>query len=720
MKRSSRSSTSWEAPVLGLLGLALALSSWALYRDFAAGPSRGKGGRPVGTIVYRQRQAERKYSGQVLWGSLVQNAPVYDLDAIRTADDSSATIFLEDKTSIELGEDSLVVLDLGGESKKLDFSGGTIRVDREGGSGALKVRTKAGELSLVAGAVALSNKRSAVSISVAEGSARFSRANAGPAADAIDIDGTKAVSVAEDGSAAEVPLEPVSPASGKELVAIGERAKIDFSWIGPAAFAGKLEIASDPGFAKRVESLSASGSAASATLLPGSYYWRLSSAGARPAGKAEGLVSRAFRLDVAASGPPRLIRPAGAASLTSPEGARRLVDFAWSAPPKAEGYRIEVSSEASFASKALSMECARAGISTDKLGDGRWYWRVVALFPAYGLEAPSAASSFAISPEAAKPKAAWRVDAAVPLEVSTLAAKAGALSLAWEETEGADSYRVTIARDEAFKETVYEGESRSSAATVSTSLAEGKYYARVAPVVAGRIGDPSEPRILVVTAPLPISTISPAEGSTLPPGSGRLEFSWNDPNRGKRYRLELAKDESFESIVATTVSPGQKASIEAPERLSGKLFWRVASIDSKGSTLVASGKSSFLIPASIATPATISPADGEVIDAFRSGSFSFAWKPSEGATEYRLSLYRATGGTLTPLREWTTDKTSVGIKSLDFLAVDAYAWKLVALGAPEGAGAERESPPATSYFKVVQSSQVGAPKLKIPEIIYVH
>jgi hypothetical protein len=82
---------------------------------------------------------------------------------------------------------------------------------------------------------------------------------------------------------------------------------------------------------------------------------------------------------------------------------------------------------------------------------------------------------------------------------------------------------------------------------------------------------------------------------------------------------------------------------------------------------------------------------------------------------------------MTLVREWSTDKTSVDVKSLDFLAVDAYAWKLVALGktgdgaldSATGGAAIGESPAMTSYFKITQSSQVGAPKLKVPGIIYV-
>jgi hypothetical protein len=704
---------------MGFLALVLALSSWALYRDLNAAPAHSSGGKVVGTIIYRQRQAERKYTGQVLWGSLLQNSPVYNLDAIRTASDSSATIYLEDKTRIELGEDTLLVLDVGGAAKKLDLSGGTLSVEREGGSGSLKVATSSGDLALEKGAVAISAKKAAVSIAVAEGRASFrpasirSASQANGASGAIELDQEKAVSVSASGDVAEAKLEPVSPASGKELVALADRTKVDFSWIGPVSFAGLLELAADPDFSRGRDARPVSGSGASLELTPGEYYWRLRGAegkGPEP--------SRAFKLSVVASGSPRLIRPAAAASIANAEGAPSLVDFAWSASPKAEGYRIEVSSDPSFAKSELRLACQRASLSTDKLGQGRWYWRVAALFPSYGLEAASSASSFDIV-AVARPTTAWRGDASTPLETSTLAAKAGALSLSWEQTEGADAYRVAVAKDKDFREIVYSGSSRSSATTIATSLDEGTYYARVSPIVAGKEGEASASRTIVVHAPEPIVLLAPAKGSSLPPERKTIDFSWSDPNLGRRFRVELASDPDFGKLLGRATSAAPKASIDRPEGFAGELYWRVSSLDAKDSPLATSASSSFALPALLASPVVVSPADGEVIDAYRRGSFSFAWKASSGAEKYRLSLYRLTGGAMTPVREWTTDKTSVDVKNFDFLAVDAYAWKLTALGAAAG-GAASESPATISYFKITQSSQVSAPKLKAPEIIYVH
>ena len=82
-----------------------------LYRDiYLSGASSS--GAQVGTVTYKNRYAEQKNTGSNLWGALAQNAPVFNEDTIRTGSGSSATIHLDNKTEITLGEDSMVFIDL--------------------------------------------------------------------------------------------------------------------------------------------------------------------------------------------------------------------------------------------------------------------------------------------------------------------------------------------------------------------------------------------------------------------------------------------------------------------------------------------------------------------------------------------------------------------------------------------------------------------------------
>ena len=124
-------------------------------------------------------------------------------------------------------------------------------------------------------------------------------------------------------------------------------------------------------------------------------------------------------------------------------------------------------------------------------------------------------------------------------------------------------------------------------------------------------------------------------------------------------------------------------------------------LDEGGGTLLSSAPSSFNLPALLPSPVAISPRDGETIDAFMRSGFAFAWRPSAGATEYRLSLFRATAGAMIGLRDWHVSGNSVAVESMEFLAPDAYAWQLTAIkkggpGEPEVSG---RSATVTRYFR---------------------
>ena len=66
----------------------------------------------VGTITFRKRVIQRKYSTQVVWEDVEQNAPVYNYDSIRTAEGSVAVVRIKDGTQFTVNENSLVTVAL--------------------------------------------------------------------------------------------------------------------------------------------------------------------------------------------------------------------------------------------------------------------------------------------------------------------------------------------------------------------------------------------------------------------------------------------------------------------------------------------------------------------------------------------------------------------------------------------------------------------------------
>jgi|GEM_PF-6865347 hypothetical protein len=695
MKKSSRYSSSWERLALALFALQLLLSGYGLYRAFQA--SGLAGGRLVGTITYKLRQAERKPTGQVLWNSLAQDGPVFNLDTIRTAGSSSATIHLEDGTRIELGEDSLLVLDI--EAKRLGLSGGSLRITRGSGTeGTLEVRAASGKLSLGSGAAAaVSDKAGSLDVALARGEAKLEPSGEGPV---HALSGGEALRLSPDGSVSEASVEPSAPPNGEQLVSLGAPVPVDFSWIGPADYRGRLVLAGDPGFSRISASREVSGGAARMELGQGVWYWRLEN-GSR--------ASRAMRLDLVPSSAPTLVKPSPSELLEFAGEEKPLVDLAWTASPRASSYLVELDRDPGFGKTALELRCDRNALSTDRLEPGDWYCRVTALFPAGAAQAVSTTSSFRLARSLGEAPR-WRGTQDAAVEVSRIGAKEGALRLSWDPVEGADSYRVAIARDEGLHEVVARSESGGNSTAIAADLPEGKYYVAVRATAGGREGPPSPPRLLVVTKPYAIKPVSPARGADLAPEERELDFSWRDPNGLKRYKVELSADADFSSVSWSAEAPRTQTRIRVPEYVAGELHWRVIALDEGGGTLLSSAPSSFNLPALLPSPVAISPRDGETIDAFERPGFAFAWKPSAGATEYRLSLFRATASAMIGLRDWRVSGTSVAVESMEFLAPDAYAWQLTAIrkggtGEPEVSG---RSATVVSYFTITQSSPVGS------------
>ena len=54
---------------------------------------------PIGTIVFKKRTAQRKFSDRVVWDTLKQESPVYNGDTIRTIDQSEASITFRDQVT---------------------------------------------------------------------------------------------------------------------------------------------------------------------------------------------------------------------------------------------------------------------------------------------------------------------------------------------------------------------------------------------------------------------------------------------------------------------------------------------------------------------------------------------------------------------------------------------------------------------------------------------
>src|SRR4051812_22913726 len=80
----------------------------------------------VGEIIYADNNVKRQLGNDVMWNSIERKETVYNKDSIRTAKDSGVGVRLTDGTVIEIGENSLIVLDKTQQNLSVNFKAGDL------------------------------------------------------------------------------------------------------------------------------------------------------------------------------------------------------------------------------------------------------------------------------------------------------------------------------------------------------------------------------------------------------------------------------------------------------------------------------------------------------------------------------------------------------------------------------------------------------------------
>ncbi len=123
------------------------------------------------------------------------------------------------------------------------------------------------------------------------------------------------------------------------------------------------------------------------------------------------------------------------------------------------------------------------------------------------------------------------------------------LEFKFDQVAGAMSYRVMLARDNAFKDVVKEKVIKPEASLQIVGVQDGTYYLQSRSIDdVGIEGFPLEPvEIKVRVNPLPPFIQSPSDGAEFREKSVR--FSWLNVEKASQYHLQIAEDPEFSMIV---------------------------------------------------------------------------------------------------------------------------------------------------------------------------
>ncbi len=597
-------SLSSDALVLGASAIIITTFSFLLFLDFTSKIEAGDA-EQIGVITFKKRVSQRKYGTQVIWEEIEQNAPVYVNDSIRTAERSEAVVKLKDGTSLELDENSMIVLAKSEGAININFAQGAMFARRAEvaaeGSPAVNIVSGAATVSIEKSDVKLSQSdKEDLNLTVAKGSAVI---KTGEEEKVLAVNQNAVVlKDAKVAQVREVKLHLVSPDPNTYIVTGEDAHAVVFSWEPTGDDGGVLfELAKDRGFATVVKRMRVKGESVSEKVPAGEYYWRIASED-KAAGKTDYSDSR--KISIVSDRPVLLFSPDDAAKFSF-VSAPPLIRFRWSKNELASGYVLEIARDANFKDVIMSGPTVLTEQALDTLREGTYFWRVSSKIAMAGdYSGKSAARKFIVEKkrQVAATEPIGPPDGAL---MSPIQVRNKGMLLSWKLVEGVASYEILLSKSKDFSKSEVQQVVSGNYIRIVKDFQAGEYFWKVKPVVGADAEGPgySAVRKLTVLESGGINLISPVNNFSVKPQKDaaniELSFSWSKVPINGNFVFELSKEPSFKQIEwSDLISATSIKTAVAP----GTYYWRVSLVDDDRSELFKSDVRSFRVMEPERTP----------------------------------------------------------------------------------------------------------------------
>lgn len=590
--------------MLGASALIITTFSFLLFLDFTAKIEAGDA-EQIGVITFKKRVSQRKYGTQVIWEEIEQNSPVYVNDSIRTAERSEAVVKLKDGTSLELDENSMIVLAKSEGAININFAQGAMFARRAEvaaeGSPAVNIVAGAATVSIEKSDVKLAqSEKEDLNLTVAKGSAVI---KTGEEEKVLAVNQNAVVlKDAKVAQVRDVKLRLLSPEPNKYIVTGEEAPAVNFTWEPTGDEAGVFfELSRDRGFASIIKRARVKGESISERVPAGEYYWRIASED-KASGKTDYSDSR--KISIVSDRPVSLLSPDDMAKYSFVSSSP-IIRFRWSKNELASGYVLEVARDANFKDIVVTSSAAISEQALDSLREGTYFWRVSSKIAiAKDYSGKSATRKFVVE----KKRQVSPTELISPHDgalMSALQVRNKGVLLSWKLVEGVASYEIILSKNKDFSKSEVQQTISGNFIRLMKDLPAGSYFWKVRPVVGAEAEAPgfTNARSFTVLGEGGLALISPANNFTVKPQKDaetiELGFSWKKAPLEGRYRFELSKDPAFKKIERVEMVPATslKAAL-AP----GTYFWRVSLLDDDQSELFKSDALSLTVLVPERTP----------------------------------------------------------------------------------------------------------------------
>jgi hypothetical protein len=524
----------------------------------------------IGSVHYKYKVAQRRFSDRLVWDMLKQDSPVYSGDMLHTANLGEATISFNNGASIEMGENTMAQIFDSPDGMKIEFTSGKIDVSAGTNTALLRLVASGTEVHIAAGSIVSANAHSeaGAAIQVVQGNAQIVTKD-GERQSAVE---GQALALSTEGKVEAVPVVTLSsPPPNKRFISDGGEVPVEFIWKTSNFTANhfvRFEVSDNPRFTNIIESAGVRDTDRQRVLLPaGAYWWRayptLSEAEANSEASVDGggaAAALSNKLLIIRAAKPELLAPQNAAVFTYSNKNPQIL-FKWRNAEGEEGdWLLTVAGSPDFASPRITQNVRGLSFVSGELDAGRWYWRVASNYGAAEQDREGEAGDvsetgvFNIEKSTGEYKPV-ELSLPAPGAFVNIAPGSENITFLWKDESEAQVYRVSIARDADFSDIFYTRETRESRFVYNPAdgaLAAGLYFWRVDWKDAdGNDAPPSATRYFTaIQESFIFESVSPAENWSVPvPSLIQSRFRWRS-NAEEAGRLQVARDISFAEILA--------------------------------------------------------------------------------------------------------------------------------------------------------------------------
>lgn len=421
--------------------------------------------KPVGVVEYRYREVLRKFSDRMMWEDLEAAEEIYLYDSIMTNGESDAKITMQNGLKIQIEPNSMVEIDMTGNTANIALKGGVVHTEGSTGTHAVVTTADGTRMELKNANTRVASTEDTSEIAVSEGSARVEKAG-----QKNEVGSGEALMRDSQGQVLKkkFAIKLVKPADG--IVVTRPDEPVSFQWLAPSPKDQCLVQVKDT--AGTLRKFSVRGSSLSKTLPPGTYVWQVACESAPDKTAAAGGESQAATLRVRPAAALRAVYPHSGEKI--PRNQAEDLVFRWDLPGSDDvvAATFSLSQKADFSDMLTVQDSASGLIKPPALKPGKYYWKVE---PKGRQEYKALTSQFSISSQDEfLPYADPRSDKRIFIEPDATAVQA---HLIWKHPGPERAFRITIAQDNKFSRAMRSHKTQDTEWVAV--LSPGKYYWKI-------------------------------------------------------------------------------------------------------------------------------------------------------------------------------------------------------------------------------------------------